>query len=653
MIKFDTHIICKEFATFSFIHFKKDLKVHIDNNASSKRLKSQNHTHRQKNLLMAVLFNAFQKTKLISFLVLIAGLMSGCVSNLNMLPELTTENIQPSQGIVVARVINASPYNLPFNQLTLSPENVNTSKEVKFDRLTAKENTGLTGSTVFAAPITPGKYALTNIRSFYSNGNYWYDRFISADVKFGTFTVKAGEITDLGTLIYYQRSVEDRYFETLIRLTETEHSEVLNKYYPFHSYNPLTVNTWDNDDRDQERESLFVSAAQNPTTYNTRYVAPDGSIYFLAKLGVIIKRSPKGDWSMDAVDSNFDLTSIAENNNGDLVVGGVEGKLFIKYQGQDWKDISLTHKDHIKSLVFSSSEQLDMIIENPSYVSIQRSRINALTITQNKASTNNALNWKEVNRYDTINGWKYKAWIDEVKTTVSKKSPLSRKMNGFSLLTLADKDFISINTIYSHASPVFAVSKSTTYHYDPKSWEVHRKEEKLPMTLVIDAGAIKLGIKKPGFWSLDGKTSYFTYNAETKIWEKISTHLYKCPNQEEFTLEKNCKVKDVTQPAKRKSFILKALPWYKTPLEAFAIVGFEKLNIWTAERTTTIKIVKTNDGGKTWKATAKELPKPFCSDVVTEVSDRWLISCNGVSGDFYESFDDGNTWNHVRQHENF
>ena len=258
-----------------------------------------------------------------------------------------------------------------------------------------------------------------------------------------------------------------------------------------------------------------------------------------------------------------------------------------------------------------------------------------------------------MNHYDSINGWKNKIWVDEIKTTSAKKPSKPRKMNGFSLLTLEGNDFITINTIYANADPIFAISKSITYQYEANDWKIQRKEEKLPMTSIVNVGAIQLGIKKTGFWSWDGKTSYFTYHSGTKNWEKISTHLFKCPNQEEFTKEKSCNVNDITQPAKRKSFILQSLPWYKTPLEAFAIVGFEDIKFWTAERTTSTKIVKTTDGGQTWEATNKKPPTPFCKGVVPEVSDRWLISCNGVSGDFYESFDDGDTWEHVRQHENF
>jgi photosystem II stability/assembly factor-like uncharacterized protein len=30
-----------------------------------------------------------------------------------------------------------------------------------------------------------------------------------------------------------------------------------------------------------------------------------------------------------------------------------------------------------------------------------------------------------------------------------------------------------------------------------------------------------------------------------------------------------------------------------------------------------------------------------------------MLYCSGVSGDFYESTDEGKTWKHVRQHEIF
>ena len=66
-----------------------------------------------------------------------------------------------------------------------------------------------------------------------------------------------------------------------------------------------------------------------------------------------------------------------------------------------------------------------------------------------------------------------------------------------------------------------------------------------------------------------------------------------------------------------------------------------------------IKIVKTNDAGKTWRITDLELPSEFCTRLISKVKDSLLLSCNGTSSDFYESSDFGKSWQHVREHESF
>lgn len=575
--------------------------------------------------------------------VLLASLLSGCASQINMLPTLDQDNFQSEQGTIVARVINASNYSLPLNQLTISPENLNASSEIKSDRISAHRNTGLSGTTVFAAQAAPGNYALNSVRAFHSNGDYWYSRFIDADAKFGTFSVEAGKITDLGTLIYYQRPEEDRYYDTLIRLPNSDSSDIIDQYFSFYRYQAENINSWDEDERDTEREDLYASAAQNPTTYSTRYLAPDGTLYFLAKLGIIIKRSPSGDWSLDAVDTNFELLDIAQNQQGDLIVGGTSGKLFLKRAGQDWIDLSLAHNQHIHSLVFNSDQAVDMLVKTDTTLSVRRA-----TLDPSESGNGNKLQWQTINHYDYANGWKNTSV--SANSNASTQTRQARSIRGFSLLDFNNKHYIKVfTTSLNNGENIFASGKPLTFRYDPADWQITSNNEKPEISTIIDAGAIKLGIKKAGFWSWDGKTSYYRHNSQTDSWEKISTHVYRCDKK--ITSNSYCDSNGLA--ARKASFNLSAIPWFKNDLEGLAVVNFTETNIWTAERKTSTKLLWTTDGGKTWSDTEKNLPKKYCSGVVPEVSDRLLISCSGATGDFYESTDLAETWEHVRQHESF
>lgn len=573
-----------------------------------------------------------------SFTVLLALLLSGCAGQVNMLPTLSEQTrLQADQGIVVARVVNASAYPLPFNHLTITPENLNESGQIKPERLVAPYPLA-DSSTVFSSPVTAGSYSLSSIRAFHSQGEYWYSRFVSADARFGTFEVIPGQVTDLGTIIYYPKSQEDKYIDTLLRLPEPEPGEVLAKYFPFYPFDPGVIRGWDGDDYDEERESLYVSAAQNPVTYQGSYLAPDGSIYFLAKLGVIIKRTAGGDWELDAVDTNLDLTAIAQNDRGDLVVGGGEGRLFWKPAGGAWRDISLHHSHRIEELFFHGGG-IDVLAKQQTKLSVLRMNV-----------SRGELQWQELDHYTPLQGWQSMPRPEEEKP--GKKQPRKpRKISGVTLSAIADETYITVHTLSMRQDPVFSNSKPEVFGYRGDNWQVYMPESKPDISAIVQAGAIKLGIRQAGFWSWTGRPSYLRYVESSGQWEEIATFVLRCDGQ--ITHDRDCPQGDKAVRSKRHSFSLRTVPWFKNELQAIAAVAFANVNIWTGERSSDTRLLSTDDGGKSWSDTGHSLPKPYCYSVVPQVVDRLMVSCNGASGDFYESLDNGASWQHVRQHENF
>lgn len=595
-------------------------------------------------------------------IILLTVLVVGCAGQVKMLPTLTPSTVlKENQGVVVARVINASGYPLPFNQLTITPESVNESKESKFERLLAvRSNT--VGTTAFSSPVKAGTYALSSLRAFHSNGNFWYSRFANADVKFGTFSVEPGAITDLGTLIYYPKSQDDKYVNMLLRLPESEQGEVLNTYFPFFADEGKSYLSWHQDDLDDERASNYASVVQNPVYYNLRYLAPDGTLYFLSKFGVIMTRSIEGEWSLDAVDTNLELTTITQNERGDIVGGGGEGTLFLKKAGGQWSDISLGSHYKVEKVLFRDEDTLDLIATEKNKINILRANINELDS-----------DWQELNSFSTIGGWK-SIPIPERKKKSSSSKEKQRKPKvivGVSLLELGADNYITVRQIGEQFDPVFARASTKTFSYDAADWNVQPIEKEPAVSSVIDAGAIKLGIKLAGFWSWDGKTDYMRYVPESDSWEEVVTHVNRCKggliiegtvcpdpanktedNGEEKKRQARNSRKE-TLKSRRKSFTFRSVPVFSSPLDATALVSFTDFNAWTGERKNETKLLITTNGGKSWLASNNSLPHDYCASMIPEVTDRLLISCNGASSDFYESFDGGKTWDHVRQHENF
>lgn len=577
---------------------------------------------------------AFRMWGLLPLLVLV-----GCAGQVNMTPTLDRDTqVPPGQGVVVARVINASGMAPPLNQLTLAPENLNESTQVKPERMVSLRPS-MHSSTLFASPVKAGHYAIHSLRAFYSGGDRYYSQFVDADAKLGTFEVKPGQVTDLGILIYYTKPHGDRYTELLLRIPDTEPAAVLNTHFPFYDYSAESVLGWLDDGNDSDRMSLYVSVAQNPVTFKAHYRAPDGSLYFLAKLGVILKRSAVGEWTLDAVDTNLDLTAIAVNANGDTIAGGREGALFYKPRDGSWQNISLNTNEHVEHLAFRNTGTVEMLVSNNALLEVRRTR-----------PDNNKPDWELVNRFSSTAGW------DQTATVKSDERRERLRFRGgdvydVALYELDGAPYISVRTQSRSADPIFARIDRYTFQYDPESWLVKGEVPDSEITTVVDAGAVKLGIERPGFWSWSGRTDYYRYVGGR--WQPISTHAYVCSDGRIAEL-KNCpKGADGKPQARKKYFTLHSVPWFRNSMEGVAIVDFSETNIWNGKRSHETKVLITRDGGQRWEDTGNELPGKWCTDIIPELSDRLMVTCKGVSGDFYESTDNGASWAHVRQQVNF
>lgn len=574
-------------------------------------------------------------------------LLTGCAGQVNMRPTLTPETqLSASEGLVVARIINASAYPLPFNYLTVTPENLNENSKVKPERLSSLPYPSDT-TTVFASPLKQGSYALSSIMAFHMRGDYWYSRGAGADAKFGTFDVKPGQVTDLGTIVYYPKPQEDRYMDTLLRVPEPTLGEVLEHYFPFYNFDPALTTTWNEDGTEDERQNLFVSIAQNPVTYRERYEAPDGTLHFLSSLGVIMTRSPQGEWSLDAVDTNLPLNSIAQNANGDVLVGGSGGKVFFKASGDDWQDISLSsHHQNIMHVSFTEGMP-EVISATETQVSVYR------------AQDPSELSWSTLNTFSTLNGWLHAIKppvksddpsVQDIMREQSKnrKKPRAKRIVSLGVETFNEQHFVSVTVQPMSADPAFRYGDTETFNFDPKTWVVDTGVEAPDIDITLTAGAVKLGVEQAGFWSWDGMPTYSIYQPGSDTWTEISTKIKTCGGVP--VTSEGC---EAGKKVGKDSFRLGAIPWFATENEGIVFASFSDYDFWSGERSSETLILKTQDGGKTWTDTGFELPKDFCSTVIPEVKDLLLVACKGATGDFYQSADMGQTWEHVRQHENF
>lgn len=585
--------------------------------------------------------NFFQKIKGFCYfsLLSITFLLSGCLpSDVNMKPPITDKTPLNNDGIVVATVINAGGSMLPFNQLTLTPKNINASKKNKYPRLQSLDEP-YGNRSVFASAIPPGEYSADSIRSFFVIGEYFYSLWASGGVDLGVFNVAPGKITDLGTFIYYRKVEGDKYSDKLIRIPQTNSQAFIEHYRPFLNYTPAEVLTWNDDGSDTERFSTYVSLSQNPTIFSGRHLSDDGSLFLLGKLGTILERTPSGKWEQDTLETNADLHAAATDNKGQLLIGGDQGALFFKGQDAKWQDLSLGMSTEIDSIQFSPSGEATLYgVENGNGV-ILRGHLH-----------NGKPKWKKDYSYNVRQGWlDANSQIMNTGEPSFKPSTTLQRIDSLRLENFLGQDYIRVGVKKSGVDKVFGALGKIDYKIfkiSPDKKIVYEPSASGKMDRIIKAGKAYIGIDIAGFWSWTGKDSYHRYDSASNTWVDIETHINNCPTIKERVRE--CRVNGQTLK-QTENFNFLSVPVFLSPEKAYASVRAAEL--YSKQREP--YMVSTSDGGKTWNKMNIEFPAKFCTDIVPEIDDRIMLHCSGISGDFYESTDEGKTWKHVRQHENF
>ncbi len=585
----------------------------------------------------------------------------GCIpSKVNIREPITQETPITQDGVVVAKVINAAGAVLPFNQFTITPKDVNKNKDSQYPRLLSLGDPEEV--SIFASTVPPGEYSVDSVRSFHVIGEYFYSIWATGGVELGVFNVEPGKITDLGTFIYYRKVEGDRYMEKLIRIPDTNNQTFISIYRPFLKYDPANVLSWVDDGLNADRFSNYVALAQNPTVFTERYLSPTGSLFLLGKLGAIVERKKTGEWNQEMLETNAELNAIAQNEKGQILVGGDQGALFFKDNKGTWKDISFDLKTKIGGIKWLPDGKANIF-------AVQNGRAVVLTANPGSAKIQWDTNfyysvtkgWHDGNDVAVVTGDPLEADIAEkLKQTEkaqtkkanrkTKARTQSSRVSNFTMESFMGHEYLRLTVQksgYDNQFNIFDSSQPKLFSMS-KDMKAIRFESKMSgeMDGIIHAGATNLGIKKAGFWSWTGKDSYFRFNSQSNSWTEMKTYIDKCPKAGEKVAR--CQV-DGKTVSRKESFNFLTIPVFKDVNNAYVTV---RPNVaYGAEAKT--YLLHTADGGNLWKKLDVELPGKFCTDIVPEIHDRILLHCSGVSGDFYESTDEGKTWKHVRQHESF
>lgn len=596
--------------------------------------------------------NKFRAVYLLKSLMLVTLLFfTGCTVYLNEAPTVTDKSILgENQGIVIARVVDSRGASIPFNQLMLTPKNLNASKKVVPTRLSSR--TDIPGSSVwFVSNVDAGEYSLAHLKAYHSNDQYWFSFGSPIDTSLGTFEVLPGKITDLGTLIYYPKPEGDKFIKTVARSPLQASGKLVSRFFPFLMGKYEDALGWGEDGLEDDRDALYVSIIQNPVSYVEKYKSPTGNVYFIGALGALTKRSADGKWSFDAINSDDDLWAIAESQGGDLVVGGEQGKVMLKQANSEWSDISLDVGYVVDALSIADDGIIDAIVRSTYQVYVYR---------MNYRDPN--AEWQKMASFAPFLGWHDENGNALDIGTKKNHSPVSRYKIDFSSLALYEgKHYISIGvqrmtrnfSTKLFETSIFSSNKHQMFSYDPKTWAVSKASGfGQRVDLLVDAGEVTLGLKKQSIWALHNSRKLVKKDAESGRWEKINNWIDLCPSVK--PVDSRYCMKDGKKRLRKRYFNLAQEPVFVSSLEGYAVVRINtSYKLSARPEDFELKFVKTEDGGTSWNQLDVALPSKYCASLVPQVTDRLLLSCNRVSGDFYESIDFGQNWTHVREHENF
>lgn len=572
------------------------------------------------------------------FMILVVAIWgTGCVtSTINMSPAITQTATPPQNtGVVVVRVINAGSIPLPLNYITLAPDNMNESAEIKAERLewlydkTASE-------AIFAAYVPAGNYSIASLRSFHTLGDRWFDRWVQAGLELGTFKVMNGEVTDLGSLVYYPRVMEDRYADSILRTPNSETLSLIKQLSPYAVPFEKESFTWTEDDLQESRHTEYASAIQNPVVYTSQHIDAQNNIYLASKLGVLLTRKPAGEWELEALESDSDINAIASNDLGDIAFGGDYGRLSVKSRTGEWRQFETGIDNTIEDVLFSSNTEIDLVIRRDREVAILRGDISQQEVSWNKVvSYTSTMGWRNAN-----NGLICKnRWMARPSNV--------RRIASISVQEVDGKHYISIASQTGNRSSIISPSVTEVFEFDPKHWSVmESKGFGASVDRVLAAGETYLGLNEPGLFSFRLRDIYMRYNLKTKEWEKMATSFDNCP--EAPSGSNYCKI-DGSQKVRFTDFNYISIPNFFTGEEAVVFASYQELG----KDSRTVELIETKDGGRSWVKTGRQSPSEYCARLLPGVGDALIVTCAGISSDIYESYDRGETWEHVREHESF
>lgn len=207
---------------------------------------------------------------------------------------------------------------------------------------------GVVRTGLFSGALPAGRYRVSRFETVGFNFRRWVD----VPAVFGTFTVQAGQLTDLGTVIYEPAGGNKVLFART--LSESDTRELVAASYPKLAERVLaqSVLGWDAGASNADLDRTFAAMRARVAPINFPVVAGSGSVYAGSALGQVLAR-PAGQRSWRQFDTGTarEILSVIEDGSA-LLAGGEEGFLVRSTDGgRSWQRMQAPDRGAILHLV--------------------------------------------------------------------------------------------------------------------------------------------------------------------------------------------------------------------------------------------------------------------------------------------------------------
>jgi hypothetical protein len=233
------------------------------------------------------------------------------------------------------------------------------------------------GSVVLAEALPPGRYLPVKMHASFTSGipqtgqvTFTVDAPIEKQST--TFSVAAGRVTDLGTLVYNPLGAVDathNRFEIAIDPSPLPVESLLRGAFPrvADALRGGQELGWDSLPPKEQRARLIAAAKSSARGRNALVASTAGVAYAGARLGeVVVLPKPGGSWLHFDTGTLEEITALLPLQDGGFLAGGELG--FVSYspdRGRSWQKLSFVEPNHaVTFLGIAATRDLVAIAES-------------------------------------------------------------------------------------------------------------------------------------------------------------------------------------------------------------------------------------------------------------------------------------------------